>query len=76
MFAIRIVGGRKTRGGGGVAYAWADAGDDGDRFAAGHGAEVGEEGGETSGGVHALFDGGKRVLIWRGGCFISKREFQ
>lgn len=38
------------RGQGGT-YAWADAGDDGDGFA-GHGAGVGDDGGETGGGVH------------------------
>lgn len=34
-------------------YAWADAGDDGDGFA-GHGAELGDDGEESVGGVHEL----------------------
>lgn len=53
MAEKRVEGGR-WRG----TYAWTDAGDDGDCLA-GHGADVGDDGEETGGGVHELYNEGR-----------------
>ncbi len=70
---VGVVEGERGGGWKWGAYAWTDAGDDGDVFA-GHCAYVGGEGGETGGGVHEPLDG-KRAIDMAGSCLISNWGF-